>query len=166
MAEGSFEPERILRTLVDHRVEFVLIGGLAAVVHGADYVTTDADICPADDRRNLNRLSEALRALNAHIRVEGIPDGLPFDHDGASLGKARIWNLTTDAGDLDVSFVPSGTKGHRDLVTNAVVIKMWGAAIQVADLADVVRSKRAAGRPKDRLALPVLERLLAERHEV
>lgn len=162
MAEVRFAPERILRVLAEHDVEYVLIGGLAAVVHGADQVTQDVDVTPKNQPANLDRLSAALHDLNARIRVEGIPDGLAFDHDGASLARANVWNLTTDAGDLDITFRPTGTEGYDDLVASALSIEAFGAVIRVASLADVVRSKRAADRPKDRVALPVLERLLRE----
>ena len=67
----------------------------------------------------------------------------------------------TRAGDLDVSFVPSGTQGYADLRRDAVTIVVHGVSVPVASLADVVRSKEAAGRDKDRLALPMSRRLLA-----
>jgi hypothetical protein len=166
--EATFDPAEILRVLHDHGVEFVVIGGMAAALHGADHITTDIDITPRAARTNLTRLSTALRELDARIRVEGLPDGLVFDHDGESLGRARIWNLTTRSGDLDVSFVPAGTDGFGDLDRHAVTIRLRGVPTRIAALADVVRSKEAADRPKDRLALPTLRRLLAvseARHE-
>jgi predicted nucleotidyltransferase len=73
-----------------------------------------------------------------------------------------MWNLTTDAGDLDLRFVPAGTRGFEDLVRDAVRVDITGITLRVASLADVIRSKEAAGREKDRAALPLLRRLLAE----
>jgi hypothetical protein len=66
-----------------------------------------------------------------------------------------MWNLTTDAGDLDLRFVPAGTRGFEDLVRDAVRVDITGITLRVASLADVIRSKEAAGREKDRAALPL-----------
>ncbi len=159
----SFDPTEIVRVLEAHEVRYVLIGGMAATVHGADYVTGDVDITPATDADNLTRLSSALDVLNARIRISDEPEGLPFAHDASSLASVAVWNLVTRAGDLDISFVPSGTQGYGDLRRDAVTLLIHGVAVPVASLADVVRSKEAAGRDKDRLALPMLRRLLAER---
>lgn len=138
-----------------------MIGGLAATVHGSPYNTTDIDITPERGAKNLERLSAALRELNARIRVEGEPGGVPFDHDGDSLGRVD-WNLVTDEGDLDITFVPAGTGGYEDLRGGALRVHVFDVDVDVASLTDVVRSKEAAGRPKDQLVLPVLRRLLEE----
>lgn len=159
---ADFRPERILAVLAEHIVDYVMIGGLAAALHGSDMVTTDLDITPAASADNLERLSAALRSLHARIRSDELPEGLPFTHDGVSLSNARVWKLVTDFGDLDISFVPSGTQGYIDLRRNAVVIDVLGTATHVASLPDVIRSKAAAGRPKDQIAVPVLRRLLVE----
>lgn len=156
----KFDPGAILRSLADHGVDHVVIGGIAAALHGADHVTTDIDITPCRDGPNAARLSAALGALDARVRIEGIDGGLPFDHDGPSLLRAGVWNLTTRHGDLDISFVPSGTQGWEDLGPNAVVIDLNGTAVAVASLEDVIRSKEAANRPKDRIVLPALRHLL------
>lgn len=159
---ADFDPAEILRVLEAEGVQYVLVGGLAAAVHGSPYVTSDVDITPARDRANLDRLSRALDALQARIRTESEPDGLPFAHDGESLARATVWNLVTRAGDLDLTIVPSGTHGYDDLVDGAESIEILGLAVPVASLADVIRSKEAANRQKDRLQLPLLRKLLDE----
>jgi predicted nucleotidyltransferase len=159
---AEFDPQRMLDVLARNHVRYVLIGGFAAAIHGSPYVTTDVDIVPADDRENLDHLSDALRELGARVRTDGVDGGVAFDHDGASLAAGQIWNLTTDAGDLDITFVPSGTSGYRDVVRDAEKLQILGVAVAVASLADVVRSKEAAGRDKDRVQLPLLRRLLEE----
>ena len=158
----EFRPERILEVLAAHRVDYVMIGGLAAAIHGSDLVTGDLDITPALGDDNLSRLSLALDELNARIRTPDVVEGLAFSHGATSLARATAWNLITDAGDLDVSFLPSGTQGYVDLQRDAVAIEILGAPTRVASLADVIRSKQAAGRPKDLAALPMLRRLQAE----
>lgn len=162
MGEPELAPERILGALAEHGVRYVLVGGFAAVIHGSPYVTTDVDVVPAVSEANLQRLSDALRALQARVWTQGEPEGVPFDHDGKSLAEARVWNLVTDAGRLDLTFVPSGTSGYEDLARDAVHLTVLGVETDVASLADVIRSKEAAGREKDRVVLPVLRRLLEE----
>ena len=157
---AAFDPEPLLRALVDHGVRFVLIGGFAAVYHGAAHLTFDIDITPDTSAENLTRLSSALTEVHASIRTEG--EVLPFAHDGASLGRASLWNLTTPHGDVDITFVPSGTQGYADLHRDASRDEVLGIEIEIASLADVIRSKEAAGRPKDHLALPSLRKLLEE----
>ncbi len=164
MASADFDPERILAALAGRSVLFVLIGGMAAVLHGDVGVTVDLDVVPERSEENLRRLAQALRDLGARIRTEGEPDGLPFDCSAEFFGNLSpdsIVNMTTEAGDLDVTFCPSGTQGFSDLRRDAVEIEAADRLhILVASLEDVIRSKQAAGREKDRLALPRLRRLL------
>jgi hypothetical protein len=158
----DFAPQEIFAALERHGVRYVLIGGLAATLHGSPHVTTDADIVPEVGRDNLERLSAVLKDLHARIRVAGEPDGIPFDHSAGSLARVQVWNLVTDRGNVDITFVPSGTRGYDDLARDARPISVRGIEVPVASLADVIRSKEAAGREKDRLVLPVLRRLLEE----
>lgn len=160
MSLVELDLRRLFAVLHDHRVAYVLIGGLAAVVHGSPFPTEDADITPKADGKNLERLAAALRELNARIRTEGVPAGLPFACDARSLEAALTWNLTTDAGDLDIAFQPSGTHGYDDLCRDAESIDLYDVIVEVASLGDVVRSKQAANRPKDQRVLPVLRELL------
>ena len=164
MASGDFDPVRMLSALDEGGVRFVLIGGMAAILHGDVGVTVDLDVVPERSDQNLERLARALRELGARIRTEGEPDGLPFDCSAAffhNLSPESLVNLTTDAGDLDLVFQPSGTQGFPDLQRDAIEIEAADRLhILVASLADVIRSKEAAGREKDRLVLPRLRRLL------
>jgi len=158
--EPEFQPERMLQVLEEHGVRFVLIGGFAAVIHGSPYVTTDIDLVPEASLENLGRLSAALRAMNARVWTASDPDGIPFGHDAASMADVREWNLVTDLGRLDLTFEPDGTAGYRDLARSSIRLEISGTHVDVATLADIIRSKEAAGRDKDRLVLPVLRRLL------
>ncbi len=162
MGEPEFAPERILAVLREHGVRFVLVGGFAAVIHGSPYVTVDVDVVPERSTANLERLSTALRELNARVWTASEPEGAPFAHDASSLGRVNVWNLVTDHGRLDVTFEPSGTSGYEDLARDALHLEILGVEVDVASLADVIRSKEAAGREKDRLVLPVLRRILDE----
>jgi hypothetical protein len=152
---------RILEALHRNKVAYVLIGGLAAVYHGSPFPTEDADITPDTGRRNLDYLAAALRELNARVRTESEPSGLRFSCDAETLAGAQTWNLTTDAGDLDITFKPSGTSGYRDLRRDAVQVQLYGVSVRIASLRDVIRSKQAANRPKDQRTLPTLREILA-----
>ncbi|HEX4517331.1 MAG TPA: hypothetical protein VH054_27485 [Polyangiaceae bacterium] len=143
-------------------MRYVLIGGLAAALHGSPVTTQDADICPERNAENLARLAAALRELHARIRAEGVEDGLPFACDAKFFEMMSMANLVTDAGDVDVAFEPSGTSGYADLARNAVTIDVDGVSVPIASLEDVIRSKTAANRPKDLAALPVLREVLRQ----
>lgn len=159
----------MLATLNEAGVRFILVGGMAAILHGDVGVTVDLDVVPEHEPGNLDRLARALRTLEARIRTRSVPEGLHFDCSGAflrSLVPDSILNLTTSAGHLDLTFQPSGTRGYADLRRDAIEIEVAdGVRILVASLADVIRSKEAAGREKDRLVLPRLRRLLDEIRE-
>lgn len=158
-AGGEFRPVDLLRVLVDAGVDFILIGGLAAAVHGSPYATVDVDVVPRRQLPNLERLSEALSALGARVYVSA-EETLAFAHDGRSLGDASVWNLATTHGGLDITFLPAGTQGYPDLVERARAVDLGGVLVRVAALEDIVRSKAAAGREKDQIVLPTLRRLL------
>ncbi len=159
---AALDPDCIFRTLGDHEVDYVLVGGLAAVLHGSTAMTNDADICPAGDPENLDRLAEALRDLDARLRVPASPDGVRFDPHPALLASMATLNLTTRCGDLDLALVPEGTTGYGELVAHCVAFELAGCRVQVAALRDIIRSKEAAGRPKDHLTLPILRALEEE----
>ena len=160
----TFDPVAVLAVLRAHRVDCIVIGGFAALLHGSALPTLDVDITPSTDAANLARLSDALTALGARIRTATEPEGLAFSHDATSLAAATVWNLQTVHGDLDLSFRPSGTAGFDDLAEGAEDVALSDVlTIRVASLADVIRSKDAANRDKDRRALPLLRRLLDEK---
>jgi len=152
--------EALLEVLLRHGVEFILIGGFAAILQGSPIPTNDLDITPMTAPENYTRLSAALTELDAKVRAEGV-EPLRFNHNAESLADAAIWNLSTKFGDLDITTVPSGTTGFNDLRRDAITIKLGAISFNVASLADIVRSKGTANRDKDRRALPVLRELLA-----
>jgi hypothetical protein len=160
-----FAPEEIFTAFNEAGVEYVVIGGIAAVLHGSPLRTGDADVCPARDGANLERLATALTEIGAGIRTEtGEVVSTPWS--GKLLGNAEMWNLTTSSGDLDIAFRPAGTDGYEDLAPGAVTYELAdGVRVVVASLGDLIRSKAAADRPKDREALPVLRELEREQGE-
>ena len=157
-----FQPEAIIRTLDAHDVRYVVIGGLAGILHGAPVNTNDADICPDPDPENVDRLAAALRAMGARIRTHAEPDGIPFAADRHVLSRMAMVNLVTEYGDFDISFKPAASDGYADLVKHAVEFDVDGLRVKVAALDDVIRSKETANRAKDQRALPILYALRDE----
>ncbi len=150
----------VLELLVRREVQFVLIGGLAARLHGSPTVTMDIDICPARDTDNLGRLAGALRAMDA--QVPSVNETVPFELDVKTLGRSTNLTLMTSRGALDVLGEPAGTDGYRDLAANAITLEVEGLQLKVASLDDLMRMKEASGRPKDRIELEVLGALRDE----
>ena len=153
---APLDPGKILRALDRNGVEFVLIGALAARLHGFPRLTADADITPATDRPNMDRLAKALRDLRAKVYTESVPEGLEFDCSAVTLARANMWNLVTNAGRIDLAFKPAGTEGYNDLASNAERFEAYGVEFLAASVDDIIRSKEAAGRPKDREDVAIL----------
>jgi hypothetical protein len=160
MKEPPFDPLAGLRALVDHGVRFVLIGGYAAALRGSPMITGDVDICYARDPENLDRLADALGSLGARLR--GAPADAPFRLDGRTLAAGDHFTFTTDAGSLDCLGTPAGTDGFADLDGAATDEDLDGLVVRVATLEDLIRMKRAAGRPQDRIAVEWLSAIRDE----
>jgi hypothetical protein len=161
MSSRRFDPVFILRRLQAHGVRFVLIGGLAAKAHGSPTLTVDLDLCYARDRDNLERLAAALNELGAELR--GAPPGLPFRLDRLTLERGDSFTFTTEHGDLDILGTPAGVSGYGELEANAEDVELdEELVVKLASLDDLIRMKRAAGRPKDRVELEILGALRDE----
>lgn len=161
MSEGRFDAAAIVRTLHRHDVRFVLIGGLAAQLWGSPTSTQDLDICYSRDKPNLEQLAAALSELNAKLR--GVKENVPFRLDARTLASGDSFTFTTDLGDLDCLGTPTGTNGYEDLKQAAEPMKVGGIEILVTSLDDLIRMKRAAGRPKDRIEVEILGAVRDER---
>ncbi|MDQ3915839.1 MAG: hypothetical protein M3323_11020 [Actinomycetota bacterium] len=147
----------IVEALNNREVQYVVIGGLSAILHGASLPRTlDVDVTPASDAENKRRLASALRDLDAKLRAPGLEE--PFDIlvDERMFRGMTTMTFTTRLGPFDVCFVPDGTGGYEDLVRSAIVIDVAGTPVPVASLEDVIRSKMAAGREKDAQHLDAL----------
>ncbi len=155
-----FDPVRICTILNEEGVEYVVVGGFAAVAHGSSLPTRDIDIVPSREPSNLDRLGLALRRMNALIRTSDEPVAAPMD--GAFLANMPFMlNLVTDFGEMDLTFSPSGGLGGFDgWHANSIVVDIAeGLPVHIAALDDIIASKQAANRPKDQRALPYLESL-------
>ena len=159
-AGPDFQPESVIRLLGRRRVRYVLIGGLAAVTHGAPLITQDIDACYARDEPNLRRLAAAL--VEVHAELRGADPGLPLRLEAKTLRAGDTFTFTTDVGWLDFLGTPPGTTGYEDLARTADAFDLFGYRVLVASVDDLIRMKRAAGRPKDLLALEELGALREE----
>ncbi|MDP9467645.1 MAG: hypothetical protein M3P32_02735 [Chloroflexota bacterium] len=157
---ASFDPLHLFETLNRHGVRYVVIGGIAARLLGSPTVTRDLDICYARDADNLRTLATALKELHPELR--GAELGLPFQLDARTLRAGDNFTLETDAGDLDLMGTPAGSDGYADLVRSATRLDLGGVEVLVAAIDDLIRMKRAAGRPKDLIEVEVLGALRDE----
>ncbi|MHB8325735.1 MAG: hypothetical protein ACYDEA_01585 [Candidatus Dormibacteria bacterium] len=149
----------VIEVLNRHGVAYVIIGGFAAAAQGSSLSTGDIDVTPERSPENLARLSEALTELDARVRVAETPEGVHFSHSGDSLLGIALLNLTTRHGDLDLVMEPAGGTTYWELASRALTIQVHGVEMTLAGLNDIIDSKAAANRPKDREAIRVLQEL-------
>ncbi len=147
MPAREFDPQRILGMLTARGVDFVVIGGIAAVLHGSARTTQDLDVCFATDGANLTALGKVLIELEARLR--GAPDDVPFVPDHDTLRLVDVLTLATTAGDFDVLARPDGAPTYARLRQNADRYDLGAFAVLVASVDDLLAMKRAAGRAKD-----------------
>lgn len=150
--------ERGLILLAEYKVDCVIVGGVAAGVHGYSQETSDVDACYARDSENLERLANALRSIQATLR--GAPKGIPFILDAETLRRGLNFTFETEIGALDLLGEIRGVGGYADCLSNCIRIEMFGHKFNVLSLEKLVTAKRTAGRTKDLLALPELEAIL------
>lgn len=144
--ERPLDAEEIFRALDRHGVEYLLIGGLAVQTHGHLRSTADADIIPAPNRANLDRLAAALRDLEAEVLN-------PMDADPEItvdlLSRATLWQFATPHGGVDVAHEVPGGAPYQDLARRALTVHLDELTIAVVSLDDLIRMKTASGRPID-----------------
>lgn len=149
---------RILRDLASGSVDFVVIGGIAAVLHGSPRNTFDLDIAFAADPTNLEALGTVLQDLGARLR--GVPEDVPFVADAATLSQVEVLTLSTAAGDLDVLANPAGAPRYEQLRDAADRYELDGTTVRVATVEHLIAMKSAAGRDKDLSDIVELQAIL------
>ena len=153
--------EGLLNVLQSAGVDFILVGGMAGIAHGAARLTYDVDIVYERSPKNIQCLVNALQPLNPYLR--GAPAGLPFRWDAEMVGNGLNFTLTTKLGDLDILGEISGGGGYHDLIAYTTMIEVEQAPCRCLNLEKLIQVKRAAARKKDLEAIAELEALLEER---
>lgn len=144
-------------TLRNGQVNFVVIGGIAMGAHGSAYVTLDVDVCYERSRENIRRLAAAVAPL--HPRLRNAPADLPFRFDEETIRRGLNFTLTTDLGALDLLGEVSGLGFYADVLAASVEARLFEGPCRVLSIDGLIKSKRAAGRPKDIAAVAELEAL-------
>jgi hypothetical protein len=155
--------QALIEALTSARVEFVIVGGVAMVLHGSGRVTRDLDICYKRDAEALKRLARALRPF--HPTLRGAPANLPFVLDAETLRSGLNFTLATTAGDIDLLGEISGLGDYRVVARLAEEMDLYDRPVQVLSLEGLERAKRAAGRARDLVDLADMKqirRLLGE----
>jgi predicted nucleotidyltransferase len=160
---ADFQPRELIARLTARGVDFVVVGGYAALLHGSPRLTQDLDISYSLDVTNLHALGEVLIALEA--RLYGIDDDVPFVPDARALSQVSLLTLDTSAGKLDLLASPEGAPPYAKLREHATRADIGGVVVHVASVQDLIAMKEAAGRAKDRGDIAELEAIQRLRSE-
>ena len=151
---------QIIPPLVRAKVDFILIDGMAAILHGSARVTFDVDLVYSRTDENIERLATALAPHCPYLR--GAPRNLPFSWDAKTIRSGLNFTLTTNVGDADLFGEVTGGGTYSDLLPHSFEVEAFGVHFKCIDLPTLIRIKEATGRPKDREAVAELRILLEE----
>ncbi len=153
--------QKILKTLVDHKVNFIIIGGVAAVAHGSSRLTQDIDVVYERSDENIRRLVASLKEFRPYLR--GAPPNLPFQWGEETLKYGLNFTLVTTLGAIDLLGELTGGGKYTHLIEHTVLLQIFGVQCRCINLEKLIEVKRAAGRPKDFEVIAELEAILEER---
>lgn len=160
------DSEAILKVLLDHGVDFVVIGASAAILQGVPIAATlDLDVTAASTKANLRHLEGALKELDARLRLPDPEDSVRAALDTRMLARLSVVTMMTRFGPFDLLFTPAGSPGYNALKQRAVEVAPFKIAVLVASIEDLIAMKRAAGREKDAAHLTVLLQFLESSRE-
>ncbi len=152
--------EALIRILVEHGVEFILVGGAAATAHGSARLTDDLDIVYSRSPENIARLAACLAPHKAYLR--GAPEGLPFRLDADTIERGLNFTLRTDLGAIDLLGEITEGGRYEDLLPRSINLVLFGLSCRCLGLKRLIEVKRAVGRPRDLEVVAELEALLEE----
>jgi hypothetical protein len=154
----TFHPRELFWALARHGVEYVTVGGVAIQAHGAQRLTRDLDVAVAASKENMDRLAAALADLDARIlgpngqRSRSVPSA-------ALLASGDQWHLITDYGPLDVVTLPAHLGSFADMRARAHEVPLGDVTVPIAHRDDLLKMKRASGRPQDLADVRLLDSL-------
>jgi hypothetical protein len=154
----------LLKRLNDYQVQYVLVGGMACVIHGSQVVTQDVDICAPLTKGNLSRLIAALASAHPHFRATR--DLRPLPDDPEKLEGFKNLYLITDFGQLDVLSEIAGVGDHSQVEQHTIEVDIEGTHCRVLDLVTLIAAKKAMNSPKDRQAVMELEAIRERLHNL
>ena len=153
--------EALLSALKHEGVSFVIVGGIAATLHGSARLTNDLDIVYERSTENYERLAGALHPFGPYLR--GAPAGLPFRFDPQTIKRGLNFTLRTNAGDIDLLGELTGVGSFQMVLEQSLEVALFGTTHRFINLEGLIKSKRAAGRPKDLEVIAELETIREER---
>ncbi|SRR5579883_1329279 len=152
---------RLLSALSTARVEYIVVGGLAAAAHGVARYTSDLDIVYKRSPENIHRLVETIRPFEPYLR--GAPPGLPFRWDDRTISGGLNFKLITNSGELDLLGEITGGGGYDALLPHAIELNIYGTPCLCLGIEKLIDVKNASGRPKDFEPMAELKALLQEK---
>jgi predicted nucleotidyltransferase len=152
--------EKLLPTLVGADVEFIIVGGVAAILHGSTRATYDVDLVYSRNEQNIQRLANVLAPYNPYLR--NAPVGLPFTWEAKTIRNGLDFTLTTDLGGIDLLGEVAGGETYQTLLPHSFEVEAFGIRFKCIDLPTLIRIKEAVGRRKDQEAIAELRVLLEE----
>ena len=156
--------ERALATLDRGAVEFIVIGGVAATLHGSAFTTLDLDVVYSRSPQNIRRRADALQGHRPYLR--GAPAGLPFAWEERTIRNGLNFTLITEFGELDLLGEVAGGGTYEDLLPHSSEVTGFGVRFRLVDLDTLIVLKRAAGRPKDLPMIAELQEILERRRRM
>jgi predicted nucleotidyltransferase len=144
------ELQKLLLRLDDAGIEFVLVGGYAAMLHGSSLLTRDLDVCARLDAASLQRLRDAFRDLNPRHRM-AVPQVSFLEEPAPGVGLSNL-HLNTDLGTLDLLGSITGVGGYDRVARDSIEIDLLGRRVRAISLDDLIAAKEALGRDKDLIA--------------
>jgi len=154
--------EVLMTALQREGVSFVIIGGIAATLHGSARLTNDLDIVYERSAENYSKLVRALQPFDPYLR--GAPAGLPFRFDAETIKRGLNFTLRTTSGDIDLLGELTGVGTFQAVLSQSLVVSLFGAEYRFINLEALIRSKKAAGRAKDLEVIAELETIREERN--
>jgi hypothetical protein len=151
--------KELLQRLSQHKIDFVLVGGLAAVTHGSAQATSDVDIVYNPDPQNIKKLVHAFQPLHVKLRGKDLPDDLPFVFDEVTFKNTKNFTLVCDLGWIDILRTIPGFDTYQKLLASSDLVAVFDIQLNVLSLDGLIRNKKLCNRPKDQIAVAELEEL-------
>lgn len=152
-----FRADELIEALCREKVEFIVIGGVAATIHGLDRYTSDLDVIYRRTPENIQRVADAMEPLNPSLR--GAPEGLPFRFDAETIVRGLNFTLSSAAGAIDFLATAPAATDYEELFDHSEPVTLCGCEVRVVNLDRLIEMKRGAGRVKDFEMIAMLEEL-------